>query len=1017
MPAKLTAQKKLQLIKKVINGASVTSVAKEAGVSRVVFYRWFDKYKKDGARGLVAGLPGRPKGNSSKTNKRLSSRERFLMVKEVVDQHQEVVDVSDKYGISRTTIYKWIERYKNQLKEENEPDLSSRTPVVSRYYRETPSKHVGSVLALVSAHPEYGIRKIVSNLPKVGNTPIVGHHGVQNILRRHGLLHYEDRLRYSESLVTPISKSIGLSLLPFREFFNFSENLRIKLVKYLGLIAFSLFTTVVTMGSVNFLQNESVDGLSKFGLFFASTALFMGSVFFLYSLKYYISLAIVLSYTNKEQGEVPGQTSKLLSWILGLEQKITGKTNVYGLESEMGKIKLATTPFVSVHIPFYNEKNVVRRAIEAAVSFKYPSYEIILCDDSTDATTGIIRDYQKSCLLKGEDLKITRNDSEGWELTEVEVKPGVHLKHLHRTARKGFKGQALAVALRLVNLKTEFIAVFDADFVPYPDSLELFLKYFQHSSKTGNLGDLGNIGAVQGYQWHVLNKSENWITRGIRSEYSGSYVIERSSAEIYGGLKQISGSVYMIRRDVLENTGWGSSITEDFELTLRMYEKGYKVLYTPYIQAPAECVSTLKRLVRQRMRWAEGHSFNVKRMFWPLMKSNSLTFAEKMELLYLTPYYLQAFFFIVGTFAWLISETIFRTRLPFWTETWGWSLIITNMIALPLLNAVGLFMEEGEEKDYMGLGSFIATSYILVPFQAYAAVKGLLETSEGPWFRTPKTGRITDIFQRNALIRFIQRIIPSEKHSIEKKYLGLTSSNNRFESFAIRPAGKRWVGKLVVSILLGITVTVYSISNGVPEVYATDWTTLYLRDTTACSGTSGLETTAGSTTQTISLNTNGQTVNWYSPTLPTGTADGNMGPGDVIFTLEGAFTGTGGGANISIEARVRLVDASDCTSNASAFDQIWLTYRANSPPPQQHVIQLANNLNTPITAANPKRIHLQLGVIQVNKDGGVDLRYNNSTSGNNSRLDVTGMTVPEVVLWLSPLILAIPFLIKKIKHV
>ena len=84
---------------------------------------------------------------------------------------------------------------------------------------------------------------------------------------------------------------------------------------------------------------------------------------------------------------------------------------------------------------------------------------------------------------------------------------------------------------------------------------------------------------------------------------------------MYGGLKQISGSVYMIRRDVLQSIGWGTSITEDFELTLRLYEKGWKVVYTPYIQAPAEAVSTLKRLIRQRMRWAEGHSFNIKRVF------------------------------------------------------------------------------------------------------------------------------------------------------------------------------------------------------------------------------------------------------------------------------------------------------------------------------------------------------------------------------------------------------------------
>src|SRR3990167_7759420 len=199
---------------------------------------------------------------------------------------------------------------------------------------------------------------------------------------------------------------------------------------------------------------------------------------------------------------------------------------------------------------------------------------------------------------------------------------------------------------------TEFVLVFDADFLPYPDTITQFLKYFQVTTGTlefgkgsrvqgpGSSEDNDNednqsvshqaitrpytldakpspIAAIQGYQCHVLNKSENWVTRGVRSEYAGSYVIERSGNEIYGGLKQIAGSVFMIRADLLRlpEYQWGTSITEDFELTLKLYRDGYKVVYTPYIQAPSECVSTLKRLIRQRMRWAEGHSHNINKYF------------------------------------------------------------------------------------------------------------------------------------------------------------------------------------------------------------------------------------------------------------------------------------------------------------------------------------------------------------------------------------------------------------------
>ncbi len=346
------------------------------------------------------------------------------------------------------------------------------------------------------------------------------------------------------------------------------------------------------------------------------------------------------------------------------------------------------------------------------------------------------------------------------------------------------------------------------------------------------LREKGDTAVVAGYQWHVLNKSENWITRGVRTEYAGSYVIERPGQEILGAMKIIHGSVYCMRADVLKHFGWGTSITEDYELTLRIYEKGFKVAYTPYIQAPSECVSTLRRLIRQRMRWAEGHSFNTRRMFTKLLFSPNMTLTEKLEFLYLTPYYLQAAFFLVGTFSWLLAETVFQARLPFWTSLWGWSLVLTNFFALPLVNAVGLFLEEGEEKDYLGLGSFVALSYLLVPFQAYAAIKGFIEEKEGTWFRTPKTGLITDIFNRGRFYRWLTGILPGRQPVVtpsvatENKpawlaanpYLTLATANNRFSNFKIRPRHFHWLGNLVFTLFIFFTAAVLIFSPLIPLI-------------------------------------------------------------------------------------------------------------------------------------------------------------------------------------------------------
>jgi len=229
----------------------------------------------------------------------------------------------------------------------------------------------------------------------------------------------------------------------------------------------------------------------------------------------------------------------------------------------------------------------------------------------------------------------------------------------------------------------------------------------------------------------------------VRAEFSGSYMVERVAEEALGAMKMISGSVFMLRAELLRLLGWTTSITEDWELTLRLYLEGYRVVYTPLIQAPAEIPNTVKRLIRQRMRWAEGHTYAVRRYFLRVIRSKNLTLSEKLEFLYFSPYYLQSAFFIVGTVCWIVSEAT-RRRLPFWTPVLGWGLVVSNFLAIPLMGLAGVFMEGDLAEDYGGVFSFIALSYMVTPYQAYAALKGLFEGEEGTWIRTLKTGNITD---------------------------------------------------------------------------------------------------------------------------------------------------------------------------------------------------------------------------------------------------------------------------------
>jgi cellulose synthase/poly-beta-1,6-N-acetylglucosamine synthase-like glycosyltransferase len=428
------------------------------------------------------------------------------------------------------------------------------------------------------------------------------------------------------------------------------------------------------------------------GLVASYAALALGGLCFIYALKYYASTLIALSLLNPE-----------------------GRLNDMVIQpGELG-LDYAEQPLVSVHLPFYNEANVARRIIDACIDLDYGNYEVLVADDSRDQTLDVLRDPE---------YRISR--------------PA--LKFVHRKDRGGFKGGALQQALRYMHPDAEYVVVFDADFVPPPDIISKFLSVFKRAEGRGK-----PVAAVQGYQLHYLNKNENWLTKGIRTEYSGSYMVERVAEEALGAMKMVSGSVFMLRADALRSLGWTTSITEDWELTLRLYLEGYRVVYTPLIQAAAEIPSTVSRLLRQRMRWAEGHTHAVRHYFWRMILSTRMTLAEKLEFLYFAPYYLQSLFFILGTALWIVSE-VYRRRPPFWTPVLGWGLVVSNLLAIPLMGLAGVFLEGDLREDYHGVLSFIAVSYLVAPYQAYAALKGLLEKEEGTWIRTLKTGYITDGF-------------------------------------------------------------------------------------------------------------------------------------------------------------------------------------------------------------------------------------------------------------------------------
>ena len=370
-------------------------------------------------------------------------------------------------------------------------------------------------------------------------------------------------------------------------------------------------------------------------------------------------------------------------------------------------------PFVSVHIPIYNEPNVVERVLTACMRLDYGNYEVIVVDDSDPETV----DGQRC-------LHVLKRCMQRFSRTSHPV-----LKVIHRRGRAGWKGGALNEALRHTDPRAEYICVFDADFVPPPDIIRKMLLYFTND----------RVAAVQGYQRHVLNCSENWITRGVSAGFSAEYMISRTALQLLGSMRLISGSVFAIRADVLRRYGWSGSITEDWELSIRLYLDGYKVNYIPFIQAPAECPSKLRELLREFLRWGEGTTFQARKYFWRVLRSRKMNLKEKLYFI-LTPLrFAQGAALTLQFLSWLISAATGSPLTPLLLL-----LILYNASAIHLAVLGGLLMERRARENWIVI---LAASIYMVTLWAWAFsgfLKGLFEREEGGWSRTYKTGRITN---------------------------------------------------------------------------------------------------------------------------------------------------------------------------------------------------------------------------------------------------------------------------------
>jgi hypothetical protein len=451
----------------------------------------------------------------------------------------------------------------------------------------------------------------------------------------------------------------------------------------------------------------------------------------------------------------------------------------------------------------------------------------------------------------------------------------------------------------------------------------------------------------------------------------------------------------MIRADVLRKLGWSTSITEDWELTIRLYLAGYKVLYTPYIQAPAECVSTVRRLIRQRMRWAEGHTYNVKKYFFKVLRSPNLTWREKLEFVYYAPYYMQSVLLGIGTVAWLVSEFALRAPLPAWTALLGWSLVFTNLLALPLMNFAAIALEGSFRRDAAGIVSAAGLSMLLVPFQAYAALRGVIEREEGDWMRTPKSGRITEAIGRLRLSRILPWELPRRQRA--------ATAGGAVRRVALRPGPSHRGALAALALVLLALLTLAGLAREVPVVLANP-DVLYLHDTSVATG-KGMDTTIGG--GLVNATIPGNSALWWftTATYPTGGDDGAVAAGD--YTLHLYVASAPVGNSVEMTAAVCDQSGSPCTT----IVQRACAAVSTVPGMQTFTLGTTSSPTTISGPANSKRIALELRTCDSGST--IIIRYDTTTiAGADSNLAIPAVTVPDTTLWLAPLALVLPLLLR-----
>jgi cellulose synthase/poly-beta-1,6-N-acetylglucosamine synthase-like glycosyltransferase len=361
-------------------------------------------------------------------------------------------------------------------------------------------------------------------------------------------------------------------------------------------------------------------------------------------------------------------------------------------------------PMVTIQLPLYNERFVSERLLDAAAGLDWPAdrLEIQVLDDSNDET----------CRLVDERAAL-------WQ------QRGVGITVIRRANRDGYKAGALANGL--VTARGQYVAIFDADFIPKSDFLRTTVPWFR---------DPG-VGMVQ-TRWSFCNAEHSWFT-GIQSLLLGPHFsIEHRVRYQQGLFFNFNGTAGVWRRNAIETAGgWQSdTVTEDLDLSYRAQLAGWRFVYREECQVPSELPVTMAALRSQQQRWAKG-SIQTARKILPELLKRRLPLAVKIE----------ALSHLMANLYWLMGMVVMLTLYPAVTWRVGIGMHQVLRVDLPLFLAtsgaiMSYFLIYSIRSGSVKLGHVFllpALTVGLAPSISLSVLKGMF-CRGGEFERTPKFG-------------------------------------------------------------------------------------------------------------------------------------------------------------------------------------------------------------------------------------------------------------------------------------